>query len=80
MRCRMCGEADAEYIYLDETLMQLVPLCPHCMDEVIHMEGEVNTEFYGADDVEGLLEAANQKLKYLKDRYETLLERYREKK
>jgi hypothetical protein len=76
MKCRECG-APAEYIYYDDDGKEFVPLCPYHMEEVIRFEGEINIEFFAMSEVERLVDAVNEKLKYMDERYKILFKRLR---
>jgi len=65
-------------MYLDEVNDQLVPLCDSHMKNVIMEFGEVNIEYYAIDNVKGWLDAVNKRLKFLSERYASILKRVKE--
>jgi hypothetical protein len=74
-KCSECN-APAEWMYIDEIIPKIAPLCDEHMNEILKLHGEVDTEFYRLDDVEGWLEAINHLLKVEEKRYLKLLEEY----
>ena len=67
-------------MYLDEVNDQLVPLCDSHMQQVIMHFGEDNIEFYAIDNVKGWLDAVNKRLKFLSERYASILKKLPSKK
>jgi len=75
MNCE-CG-AKAEYVLLDYGYAK--PMCRACLNELCHLEGEVNLDFFHLEiGLPGFIKRVDEILKYHESRYLDLLEKYSE--
>jgi len=75
MKCTSCERHDARWVLIDYDNIQL--LCGICYQETCSMEGEINLDFYHINlGWAPIFEHINRNLKYLDEKYGSLLKEY----
>ena len=75
MKCTGCEKQGATWVLIDYDYVQL--LCNNCMKEISTIEGEINLDFYSIPlGWTPIIEHINRNLKYLDERYGSLLKEY----
>jgi len=64
MICSDCEKHKAEWVWFPDFEDSIRLLCDGCMEEYIHMEGEMNLTFYRLDDLAGILREVKEKFEY----------------
>jgi hypothetical protein len=79
MKCKECDQ-EAEWLVIDLTPFEelFLPLCENHFQKLKEMEGELNLDFYFIKNLslESIIAEANEKWKYLNQKYLNLLKRY----